>query len=310
MSWLYLLRARGKMKGQKLKKYQIERWQLSCSRCLTHHWNCGGDLVYLACPACVNLPVQRSSGQGVERYCVCPTLPPLMLQLPILRLHIKRLEERSRAERLKETNRLMHDRVAFSFFQTARPLLLFSHWEGFVLAGNICFHPSVHKGQNQPVCRVCPRKKSFHALTELLSVTSEYMIHAFKQRSSAFPLLSHRDTVSEQHSAGIYKSSLNLARTPSPRWPQPVHRVCRSPASQWLPWKQDISWAKAGENKGDKKLICSQFWGKKSISFSFVQYQVICLSSPINTLPTKYFCWTRNIWWLPIDSKTTLGIFF
>lgn len=34
LNLLYLLRMKDKMKGQKLKKYQIERCQLSCSWCL------------------------------------------------------------------------------------------------------------------------------------------------------------------------------------------------------------------------------------------------------------------------------------
>lgn len=71
------------------------------------------------------------------------------------------------------------------------------------------------------------------------------MIRAFKQRPSAFPWLSHRDTVSdsERHSAGFY----SLTHAPH------LAGLSLCTCVSITPWKQDAGWAKAGENKGDKK---------------------------------------------------------
>lgn len=94
------------------------------------------------------------------------------------------LEKRSRAKRWKEKNRLIHERVTFFFFQRFNLFFESSELEWLIVEREHFF--LLQKGLKHLVFQVCPWiwykfHKSNDTLNELLSVTSEHMIHAFNK---------------------------------------------------------------------------------------------------------------------------------
>lgn len=143
LSLLYLLRTRDEMKGQKLKKHQIERSQLSRSWRL-HITHTPARLKLRRRPRLPFLPrLCKPVGQTLEwpgSLMLLRLSHPPTINAPTP--HCKAPQKKARRKKQSKTDKQADTRpCCLLLFPTARPLLLFSHWTGLVFAGNVWFHP-------------------------------------------------------------------------------------------------------------------------------------------------------------------------